>query len=337
MPIDPKDQWKRKIGRALKKPGNLITGAMSLAASAALWNPLPLILWSLGAGAYALVKAGGDGLDQEMKQEDQAAKAKAAAASREALRQAMEAALSQPPYIDWIRAGQLQDYRTLFRRLVAARDRVASILRERQAQEAFGGMSILDQLDYLLGTYLSFVRERLIYLQILNQFRTEEPQAVAAGERPMVLVKGRSGSRSPVQVPPLPSAIPQPTLEAKLAEIDDKIAALRELAQNEPATAQTREWHIGILEKKRDLLLDCQKRDQYVEAQLAAFPDVFDVIVGRVGASQFSANEMASYMGAVVEQVEESERFVASLKPAMDELAGGVDSGGWMMQARQAG
>ncbi|HEV2847096.1 MAG TPA: hypothetical protein VG477_19725, partial [Thermoanaerobaculia bacterium] len=71
-----------------------------------------------------------------------------------------------------------------------------------------------------------------------------------------------------------------------------------------------------------ELLLECQKRDQLVVAQLGAFSDVFEVILGRVSASQFSATEVSSYMSSVVEQVVETERFVDSLRPAMDELLG---------------
>ena len=59
-------------------------------------------------------------------------------------------------------------------------------------------------------------------------------------------------------------------------------------------------------------------------AQLGAFSDVFEVILGRVSASQLSATEVASYMGTVVEQVLETERFVESLRPAMDELLVGA-------------
>jgi hypothetical protein len=61
-----------------------------------------------------------------------------------------------------------------------------------------------------------------------------------------------------------------------------------------------------------------------VVAQLGAFSDVFEVILGRVSASQFSATEVASYMGTVVEQVVETEKFVDSLRPAMDALLGGL-------------
>ena len=106
--------------------------------------------------------------------------------------------------------------------------------------------------------------------------------------------------------------------------MEGKIQLLQELAKKEPATARTRQWHIGILEKQRDLLLECQKRDQCVVAQLGAFSDVFEVILGRVSASQFSATEVASYMGTVVDQIVETERFLDTLKPAMTELMGGV-------------
>jgi hypothetical protein len=97
---------------------------------------------------------------------------------------------------------------------------------------------------------------------------------------------------------------------------------LRELAQQEPSTAKTREWHVAILEKQRDLLLECRERDQHVVAQLGVFTDVFEVILGRVTATQFSPGEIVSSMAPVVEQIEETERFIETLRPAMDELLG---------------
>jgi hypothetical protein len=99
-------------------------------------------------------------------------------------------------------------------------------------------------------------------------------------------------------------------------------ARLRELAEQEPSTAKTREWHIGILEKQRDLLLECRERDQHVVAQLGVFTDVFEVILGRVSATQFSPGEIVSSIAPVVEQIEQTERFVESLRPAMDALMG---------------
>ncbi len=319
MAIEAKDQWKRKVGRALKRPANLITGSVAVAASAVLWNPLPLILWGLGAGAYALFGSG-EGLERAAREQERQEAIARAVAERKALREALDTSLSMPPIIDWIRSREMADYREIYRRLEGSREKVSRVLAGRK-DEALGGLEILDQLDYLLGAYLSFVRERIVYLGILSHFRADE-----ASSPPPVPTRMKSGGRNPgLSVVPSRPATMLPTIEGRLEEIAEKIALLRQKAQDEPATARTREWHIGILEKQRELLVECRKRDQYVEAQLAAFPDVFDVIVGRVGASQFSATEMASYMGAVVEQVEESERFVASLKPAMDELVGGLD------------
>jgi hypothetical protein len=140
---------------------------------------------------------------------------------------------------------------------------------------------------------------------------TKNKAAPAKGPEPAVSGGGGGGSL--------------PSVEQRLQEIDAKIAKLKELAQKEPATARTREWHAGILQKQHELLLECQKRDQCVVAQLGAFQDVFEVILGRVSASQFSATEIAAYMGSVVSQIEETERFVASMKPAMDELMVGID------------
>jgi hypothetical protein len=184
------------------------------------------------------------------------------------------------------------------------------------------------------------VRERVIYLQILANIRPAGPSA-DGGMAPSA-VKGAvppppppagfaanrwervTKSRAPAKAPETGPASP-PSVDARLEEIDGKVQRLRELAKKEPATARTRQWHVGILEKQRELLVECQKRDQTVVAQLGAFLDVFEVILGRVTASQFSATEIAGYMSSVVEQIEETERFVASLQPAMTELMGGLD------------
>lgn len=45
--------WSRVV-RKLFRPGSIALGAVSMAASAVLWNPLPLILWGLGAAAWAV-------------------------------------------------------------------------------------------------------------------------------------------------------------------------------------------------------------------------------------------------------------------------------------------
>lgn len=310
--------WKKAMARALQSPPNLITGAVSLAASAALWNPLPLILWGLGATGFSLFASTGDKLARQIAEDEAREKARKAHEERVALEMRLEAMLSENPVAGWIRSGALPDYRATYRRLVDVRERIARVLAERSDGGTLAQAGVLDQLDYMRTAYLSFVRERLVYLQILANVRPgAQPVVAPAAAAP----PGERRGPNPVRLPPVPG-VALPRVEDRLAEADEKIARLEELAVAEPATAATRRWHIGILQKQREMLLECQKRDQSVAAQLSAFSDVFEVILGRVSASQISATEIASYMGAMVHQVEETERFVESLRPAMDQLIG---------------
>lgn len=338
--MDAKTLWKRSLKKAVTSPGNMISGAVCVAASAALWNPLPLILWGLGSTGWTVFASTNKALHKQVLEEERREQEARVEAEREVLRQKVDVQLLEPPVVHWIRRGALPDYMQVYRRLVEIRDRVARVLRERG--EDSGG--ILHQLNYMLTAYLSFVRERVIYLQILANIRPAAPGAddsgvsfPAASAKTAVpppppagfaqnrwerVTKPKPQSKTPA-ADPSPSG--PPAVDTRLEEIDRKIERLRGLAKKEPATARTREWHIGILEKQRELLVECQKRDQTCVAQLGAFLDVFEVILGRVTASQFSATEIAGYMTSVVEQIEETERFVESLKPAMTELMGGMD------------
>ncbi len=342
--MDAKELFTRSLKKAALHQGNLITGAISLAASAALANPLPLILWGLGATGWTVMASTGKKYQQQILEEERRAREAKVDADREALRQKVETSLREPPLSVWTHRGLLPDYMKAYFRLIEVRDRVARVLRERAQPD--GG--ILQQLNYMLTAYLHFVRERVIYLHILSNIRPGADAPATPG--------GSSGAGGRSAIPPPPPAglspgrweritrskpsskgqtsapaehVPSglPSIELRLSEIDEKVARLRALAEKEPATARTRQWHIGILEKQRELLLECQKRDQTVVAQLGAFADVFEVILGRVSASQFSATEIASYMGSVVEQIEETERFVESMRPAMEELMGGLEPG----------
>ncbi len=342
--MDAKTLTKKAIRKALLSPGNSISGAVALAASAALWNPLPLILWGLGSSGWVLMASTGKKLHQQILEEERREEEARVDAAREGLKQKVEAALEEQPIVNWIRRGMLPDYMQVYRRLVEIRDRVALVLRERNERD----MSVLQQLNYMLTAYLHFVQERTIYLHIISNIRPAAasadaqasssrssgksapppPPAGFAANRWERVTKVRSGApNKTVSEPPVSSGpvATLPSIDSRLAEIDEKVARLRELATKEPATARTRQWHMGILEKQRELLVECQKKDQTVVAQLGAFLDVFEVILGRVTASQFSATEIAGYMSSVVEQIEETERFVESLKPAMDELIGGMD------------
>ncbi|HSS77242.1 MAG TPA: hypothetical protein VLV54_10910 [Thermoanaerobaculia bacterium] len=334
MPIDTRTLLKKSIAKAIQSPGNLVGGAVCLAASAVLWNPLPLILWGLAATGWVSMAATGDRYIKQIEEEERRGEQAKAEKDREILRQRVEVMLADPSVAQWTRAGLLPDYMASYRRLAEIRGRVTQVLADRTDLDDLTKSGILQQLGYMLTAYLSFVRERVAYLQILVAMRpasdsvSDEPPApavIAPAPQTAQMSPSRLSQRPQTVRPPALQPPPAlPTVEKRLAEVDAKCQALKTLAEKEPATARTRQWHIGILEKQRDLLLECQKRDQMVVAQLGAFTDVFEVILGRVSASQFSATEVASYMGAVVEQVVETERFVDSLRPAMDQLVGGM-------------
>lgn len=323
---------KKSALQALQSPVNLVTGAVSLAASAALWNPLPLILWGLGSTGWVTFASLGGRYARVIAAQERHAQLARMQETRGSLQQKLDAMLLEPPVSLWLQARLLPDYRMDYRRLVDLRNRVEKVLADRPDAAPLRESGVLEQLDSMLTSYLNFVRERIVYLQILANVR---PEGRAPGEPPPpppppVRVDPRVANRQQPQPQPsggaarrpLPTALP--TVEERLEVIGERITELQALAQKEPATARTREWHIGILEKQRELLLECQKRDQSVAAQLAAFPDAFEVILGRVSASQFSATEIAGYMGTVVQQIEETERFVDSLRPAMDQLMSGA-------------
>lgn len=309
------------MARAAMSPGNLISGAVSLAASAALWNPLPLILWGLGSTGWVVMASSSDKVRRAILDEEKRAREAATESDREILRQKVEALLLEHPVAAWMSAGYIPNYMAVYRRLLEIRERISKVVHERREVDDIAEEGILQQLGYMLTAYLHFVRERIVYLQIIANIRPSGPGTGTVKTAPpppppppTYKRKDPRLQREPRPAPPLPN------VEQRVAEVDAKIEQLKELAQKEPATAKTREWHVGILEKQRELLLECQKRDQCVVAQLGAFADVFEVILGRVSASQFSATEVASYMGSVVEQIVETERMVASLRPAMDQL-----------------
>jgi len=327
MPLDKRTLLKKSIAKAIQSPGNLVTGAVSLAASAVLWNPLPLILWGLGATGWVSLAATGNRYLRSIEEEERREQEAKAEKDREALLSRVDGMLAENPIAGWIRAGLLPDYLSVYRRLLEIRSRVAKVLADRTDLDEATRAGILPQLGYMLTAYLNFVRERIVYLQILASIRPAADLPREASPPPPPSERRRGDSRLQPVRPFAPPAAPLPSVEKRLAEVEEKVHQLQELAQQEPATARTRQWHIGILEKQRELLLECQKRDQCVVAQLGAFSDVFEVILGRVSASQFSATEVASYMGTVVDQIVETERFLDSLKPAMDELIGGLEPG----------
>jgi hypothetical protein len=326
---EPGVLWKKSAKQAAMTSGNIVSGAISLAASAALWNPLPLILWGLGSTSWILFASTSEKRLRKILDEDKEEDEKVAEGQRDAQRRAVEALLDVAPFQDWIRRGLLPDYLDQYQRLVGVRDTIGRLARDRPEIEVVTEMGIKRQLNYMLSAFLQFVRARISFLQILaavDQQRADPsppPQPSRSDLRGKATPHGQLPQRGEVWTPTPPEI---PDSGSLLKMLEEKIARLKDLAQKEPASAKAREWHIGILQKQKDLLKDCGQRDQAVAAQLEAFPDAFNVVLGRVSAAQFDPNEVSNTMDTIVERVEETERFVRAFAPAMDQVLSGLQA-----------
>ncbi len=314
---------RRSVTKALQTPVNLLAGVAGLGAAWWMHDPTWALVWGAGAAGWVAIATTRQRYRPVIEEEVRRKREMKEEKERAAHRQKIQWLLDEPPFDLWVHAGYLPDYMAVFHRLTEIRNRVSRVLAERHDLDAFTKEDILVQLGTMLNAYLGFVRERISYLHILASARPQEQAPPPSNSIPGWRKDWRrlSARIAPVFVPPLPS------LDRRLAEVDDKIRQIRDLATREPATARTRQFHIGILEKQRELLLDCHTRDQCVVAQLGAFSDAFEVIHGRLSASQFNAIEVAAYMSHLVEQIVETERFVETLRPSMDGLMGGLDPG----------
>src|SRR3982751_2271592 len=210
MPIDKRTLLKKSIAKAIQSPGNVVAGAVSLAASAVLWNPLPLILWGLGATGWVTLGATGDRYIKQIEEEERRDAERKAEADRDLLRQKVEASLAEPPINSWARAGLLPDYIITYRRLAESRGRVARVLADRTDLDDASQNNMLQQLGYMLTAYLNFVRERVAYLQILATIRpgaADSSSLPAAPAAPLnQVIDKRRGIQ--VQIQPRPAGAP---------------------------------------------------------------------------------------------------------------------------------
>jgi hypothetical protein len=303
---------QKSIAKALRSPLNLSAGMAGLGAAWWLHDPLPAMVWGGVAVGWTVLATATRRYRPRIEEEERRKREAKEFREREALRLKTQRMLEESPFDLWTNAGALPDYMAVFRRLAETRAQIATILSGRDELDAFTKEDILQQLGYMLNAYLGFVCERVSYLRILARTQPvadRTPPGTTGWRKDWRRLSARI---APIFVPPMPS------VEKGVAEVEEKIRRLRDLASREPATASTRHFHAGILEKQRDLLLDCHKRDQCVVAQLGVFADAFEVIHGRLSTTQLNATEVTSYMSHLVEQIVETERFVETLRPSMD-------------------
>ena len=106
--------------------------------------------------------------------------------------------------------------------------------------------------------------------------------------------------------------------------VEERITALWSRAARSLETRPILESNIRLLERRRALFEECVVRDTRVAAQLDAFPDAFELILGQVSATQFDSAGVVEYMDSLASQVADTEEFVAAMQPVTDDLLSDV-------------
>src|SRR3954471_2990977 len=155
--------WILHVRRALASPGNLIAGAGSGPASAARWNPLPLILYGLGEPVWLYAAAISGRYAHQIADDRRAAAREASRRALAASEQQLAGLLAATPCGHWVRRGQLPDYQAGYLRLAALRDQAERVVERRHDAANVLEHDIVARMDDMLRGYLVMARERLVF------------------------------------------------------------------------------------------------------------------------------------------------------------------------------
>ena len=359
--MNPEVTLKKVALRACTSKCSLATGGIAIAVSLATMNPLPAILWGLGNSAWTFYAVTSSKYQKKMLTEEQKAEVEKQILARKQMEARLRYLLSQDPFGSWISSGDFPDYGSMYRSLVDIRNRTMQVAHDRPEVGDTTESSLQSQLDDKLGSFIRFVRARITYVQILTGERIENPNAqiqmpsVSSGghgfrktlerllfkpddskeqndRRPVEEFepyfgrdeRGRFSSRRRTRMP---------NTEARLAEMDQKIKELRRRIMEQPAAKSMYEEHISMLEKSKKFVLECREKDQRVSAQLEAFQSAFEFILDRVSATQFSVQDVSQAMSGLVQNVEETERFIEDTQSGIGELFEGFNADVFKVEA----
>ena len=277
----------RHLRRALSEPGNLVAGSGALALAAITWNPLPLILYGLGEPVW-LYRAVRDGrYDRALLEEDHRRAAGA-------MERQLEALLRETPCGAWIRGGHLPSYPAAYARLVELRGRIAQIVAARDGFARPLEDDIVTRLDDMLRAYLALARERLLFHCALAKVYPQLDPAAPA-------VPWCEDTRF---VP----------LERALHDVRARAERLRAELRQQPEHDEVYGPVIETLERRCEELEARGRHDREMAAQLAVFPDQFELIASKLAATPACAGEIAEEMRLLVEQTDDTVRFAEDLR-----------------------
>ncbi len=325
--MNAKDLFKKSMSCALMAPGNIVAGLSSVLLSLATTNPLPLIFFAVGSGWWVKHALGSHRYDEEiMSKEDQTTQSQMQNAQAQ-LEKEVRSLFGRPVVRQFTSQGFLPGYMRTYDELVVIRDEAADIARTRRDVASTIEDEIIGKLDQMLAGYLRLSRARVMYAHVLfgvyghtNLLEPEEEDGAGSSGRLANLrdtlfereLKPRS--RRAARRESMPQERELKSLEDRIAEIEQKIQGLQREAEANPNVAQVHRSHIDLLQKQIGLLRRSSEQDQRVAAQLDALPAAFNYILDSVRATQFTADQVTSYMSGVIQEVDETIRFVEAVQ-----------------------
>ena len=283
-------RWMRHLRRALAAPGNLVAASGALALAALAWNPLPLVLYGLGQPVWLYHAARGGRYERALADED-------SRRATDTLERQLEALLRGAPCGAWIRGGHLPDYPLAYARLVELRDQIARIVAARDGVARPLEDDIVARLDDMLRAYLALARERLLFHCALAKVYPQlQPDAL--------------------REPPVPWC--EPTrfvpLERALDDVRTRADRLRAELRQRPELDEVYAPVIETLDRRCAELEARGGSDREMAAQLAVFPDQFELVASKLAATPACAGEIADEMKLLVEQTDDTVRFAEDLR-----------------------
>ena len=320
MMIKPRP-WTQHFRRALASPGNLIAGAGAVLAAAVTWNPLPLILYGRGEPVWLYTAPTSERYTRQMRDERKQAAAiesRAALAWRE---HQLAVLLHSTPCGLWVRKGQLPDYAASYARLAMIRDQAAQIVERRHDAANALEQDIVARLDDMLRAYLMMAKERLLFHCSLARIYPQLPEPPAAAPPPSLLGRIKRALIVPAAAEPAPLVAWRDdtrfvSLDDARAEIRGKLAGFARDTQRTPSHDEVYRPMIEVLERRMDELELRGKNDLTMAAQLAVFPDQFELILNKLATTQADVSEVVGDMKLLLEQTDDTVRFAEDTRTA---------------------
>jgi hypothetical protein len=291
--------WIKNLHGAVTSPGNLIAGAGALALSALTWNPLPLILFSLGEPVFLFRRATRTPADTRV--------------HIKTLEHQLGALMQCSPCGNWARQDRLPDYATIYARLQHTRDQTSRIVADRRDAASTLAQDIAARLDDMLYAYLVMVRERLLFHCSLAGVFLQLP---APPEPPRFV--DRIARAFVVQVlevaPPWREDTPFVSLAAATTELRRKIAGFEAQIAREAAHEDVYRPIIDSLGKHLRELELRGKHDRQRAAQLEVFPEQFAIIQQKLGTPQPDYDDVVTDMKLLLEQTDDTVSLAEELR-----------------------